>query len=398
MVSNTTYATTAPYLGLKHDGVASEESRAAFPCSDTQYVLPKFIQLFPRASHPQTVQIEARSDAWAKRRLGPCCKDAAALTDWLSMRISLYGPMGWPHGATERVYTMSNWWNLTTFIDDLAVLSGDWRTSNGQLARLTETLMTVLEGGEPPEEPHDVDVLAAALKEIWDNITSTSTRALQRRIIDSIGILLDGYQGEVRWREKRRVPDLETYLEVRDKSFNSAMIAAMTEFVLGIDLTDVMRTEPEIFRRLHKNFSYQLIFTNDVFSFRKEWIDGDLFNAIGVFCATEGMPLQRAVDHARDLAVQHGREFIATRNDLLGSGLGQRSDVQQYVRELGYNMAGSEEYQLLNPRYYGVGYRWDGTRTGLLDLTTLDAQFLPIPSQRSALTTASSQSGPPHET
>ncbi|MEU7137125.1 terpene synthase family protein [Streptomyces sp. NPDC046261] len=226
-----------------------------------------------------------------------------------------------------------------------------------------------------PDAP-DVAMVRSAFQGTLEPVLALMPEGLRERYIAINERTLAAGVEEVKAEAQGRVLDVESYLRLRPVAVYGYWMGAHTEFTLGIDLTEDLSTHPEL-ASLVDNVALSLALVNDLFSFRKEYYEGEMLSCVWVFHVKEGLSLQGAVDKTCDLINQNESEFIAKRDRILAGELGKRGDIRAYLAGLGYSMSGNLHYHRSCPRYHGLDHDWStqivsGLVTLDRDRTTVD--------------------------
>ncbi|HET8659965.1 MAG TPA: cytochrome P450 [Micromonosporaceae bacterium] len=351
---------------------------------EEEFFLPELPRMLPVAYHPKAAQIEMASNAWVCQLLSGCFAGEEDLLRFLRQRNGLYGPLTVPTASEERARNIADWYQFVTVIDSFVSDRSELGASHSRAREVFARVMAQFRGDA---ETSDQFPYGRAAKDMWLRISSGLTPAQVPRFTGSLEAFLRGCAAEIRSKLNGEIPDYETCMAIRTDSFGCAFLELLTEYSLGVDLTDLTGS-PEL-AEVHGHGMRQLILVNDLLSWRKEHEQQDTMTTIRVLREREGMALQSAVDRLCELVEHHEKAYIAARDEVLDGRLGEREDVRAYLRGLDYLIGGSQEFEYLTPRYFGDGFVWDGATSGWLSLTAPVARLRQAPGH---------QAGPGHGT
>jgi|SRR5918992_2902580 hypothetical protein len=344
------------------------------------FYLPELPRLLPYAYHPHAAQIEFMSNGWVRNFLGDCFPSEAELLRFLRQRNGLYGPLTVPKATTERARDIADWYQFVTVIDSFVSDRSALGASHDDARQVFAAIMSDFHG-DPREATAargtDEVAYGRAGRDLWRRFSPGLTPEQKRRLGDSLDAFLRGCAAEIRAKLTGDIPDYETCMAVREDSFGCEFLKLLTEYGVGVDMTEHANSPDFIV--VHTHAMRQLILVNDVLSWRKESAEEDVMTTVRVLCQRYGLSLQQAVDHLCRLIQFHETSYITARDRVLEGPLGKRPEVRGYLEGLDYLLGGSQEFEYLTPRYFGDGSVWDGTTSGWLSLTAPIARFLSAP-------------------
>ncbi|MFD6879980.1 MULTISPECIES: terpene synthase family protein [unclassified Streptomyces] len=331
---------------------------------ELRFSLPAPVDLTPFRLHPQADQIEERSDAWAREHLAAAYPSREALEEFLERRAALWPCMSYPSADPGRLLWFCQWNQYWFMLDDRSVYDSDLAADPGRARRTYAAIRQVLNESLPAAE---VPGRLRPLADLWAQSGPLMPAGLRARFAASTEDLLDGFEAEAALRaDSAHTPD--DLVTARRKASGVWMCTTFVEWGLGIDLTDDFAAHPAL-GRLSVLAGEQMIYHNEILSFRKEHFSGDTMNLVTAWAGPGLHRLQEAVDRAHAAATRAEEDFVTERDLILAGPLGERADVRAYLDELGYLMAGCLRYEYLVPRYHGPGHLWDGTMSGTVILT-----------------------------
>lgn len=349
-----------------------------------EFFLPPLPRLLPVGYHPEATRIEIASNGWIRRMLGSCFANEQDLLVFLRQRNGLYGPLTVPYAEEARVQNITDWYQfvtvIDTFVSDRSGLGGSHTDAGAVFASLVNGLRAGSSHGSDPEAGGAARLYGSAAQDLWERISAGMSEAQADRLFASLEAFLRGCAVEIAAKLNGRVVDFESCMRVRVDSFGCDFLQLLTEYAAEVDMTATLATG--ILDDVHHHAMRQLIFVNDLLSWRKEYQDEDTMTTVRVLCEDEGLPLQAAVNRLCALVEWHEQEYLAARDRLLAGPAGEDAAVSAYLSGLDYLIGGSQEFEYLTPRYFGDGAVWDGSTSGWLSLTAPVARFREAPSVR----------------
>jgi len=325
----------------------------------TRYYLRDLDLTLSTTWHPRAMEWEARSHEWSEELLVEAGQDRLALEA----------------GAVD-----SPWWVCVCFpatIDD-ARMTDLARMSLGYFFMDDSIYTSYLTGGRMGEiireftgavaDPHvrPTTFLGRFMAETWRSMTGRMSPGLRERWIAATEKFVRGTAAEVAARAAGQEFTAEGYRQMRDESMASAIIHLFGEYSVGIDMTDDIASDPDLFDRIWNVVNDHFMYVNDLFSFRKEYCDGGDFEHSLVYTGVtvDGLTLQQSIDRLCAQVEASERRYRDLCQEVLQEYRGaEPSKMIAYLRQLERNMAGSRDYSYIASRYHGRGFaRAEGNR------------------------------------
>ncbi|MGW2600293.1 terpene synthase family protein [Streptomyces klenkii] len=326
--------------------------------------LPEIKRILPTKRHPAYATVEAENQQFIPSLRRPYYRNGEELARNLEDLHALWGCLVNPSSTTPRsiqyAHWISNWFAVDDLLSDAEKAGCFPEVAEAVIREITPVLQyRDFEHGEGEHR--------RAAKSTLYPIYADMTEGIRGRFIGEMLEFVTLYQQEVEMRMRGEIPDFPEYMAIHTAS-GCWCNTTLAEYGLGMDLTEELQQYPKLrqaCRIVHESF----VFANDLFSFRKEYFQGDYGNAISVFMVNEGLSLQESVDKLCSLIEEAESRFTVLRRQILSGPLGSRSDIRSYLDELGYCMSGNLEWSYLTPRYHGAGFVWNGQRLGTVVLT-----------------------------
>lgn len=295
--------------------------------------------------NPEYPAIYERHAAWC-RRLLPFV-DAAAMTQFFERRYPMFDALIFPAGLPQRIVHSSCMNSLMFEVDDLAL----------QQHAAFDEIASDRTTGHP---------YGPAFSDIWKTLEGHMPERVFRRYRDGWQDCFRGILAEREYTNSGNLPDFDSYLAIRQLSFGFQPLVVCVEYVLGIDLSDIIGADPDILRAQRAVCMHALL-VNDLLSFRKEVSHGDLFNVVAILSYVHCRPLQTALDITGTLIRDVDAEIIRAHAQLRRRYC-HMPQILMYLTALTALCAGNLRWSLETTRYHGSGFGWNGMRSGSLTI------------------------------
>jgi len=175
--------------------------------------------------------------------------------------------------------------------------------------------------------------LARAFENIWNRAREYTTASQLLEFAEGNRAYFGGMLWEANNRCANIVPDEVSYLTFRPAAGAVPSFFALIEPLERISLNASTRDCPEL-RELAKMAGNIICWTNDLLSYDKERIHGDVHNLVTVFEKHRGLPPPNAAREVVDLVNTVTGEFIALSESLPNFEAPEREKVATYLQVL----------------------------------------------------------------
>ena len=103
----------------------------------------------------------------------------------------------------------------------------------------------------------------------------------QRRLSSAMKDFLDASIKQLKYQEENHFPDLDTYKSLRLHSIGCLIYSVPFELAVGLDLSNDFLQHPLV-NALQRVLCFQIMFVNDIYSFQKEFSEGDFINLLPI--------------------------------------------------------------------------------------------------------------------
>jgi hypothetical protein len=250
---------------------------------------------------------------------------------------------GFPTASRDGLQLVADWTLWFCMLDD-HIEELHCADLDGYLGRMLEIL-------------HSDDVIAkdsfeVALGDLRRRVGALPTGTLER-FREAVAELFAGFAQEAREHARGLVPPVATYLELREVTVGLKVILTLAEAVEAIDLPDDVLRHPAI-RQLATRTCNIVGWSNDLFTYEKEMIQGEIHNLVMAVMIEDGKTLAEAVT----VTVQrHDREVCGFIQDveLLPCFGAADPEVRRYVEMLRCWIRGHLDWARETGRYQPSG-------------------------------------------
>jgi len=161
---------------------------------------------------------------------------------------------------------------------------------------------------------------------------------------------------------------LDEYIDIRRDSSGLKPLIDFLEYTLQVDLPEAVAEHP-VMQSLKQCVNDFCTWSNDIFSFKKEYASRDTYNMVIIVMKTKGLELQSAIDYVGDMCLQSMRSFCEYEKQLPSWGPGIDKDVARYMKGLQNWLIACLHWSYISGRYFG--------RKGSEVKKTLTVELLP---------------------
>lgn len=237
----------------------------------------------------------------------------------------------------DKIYNITNFYTLLFIIDDL--LENDINSNlNGK------RYVYILENKLEP-----FTVIEKTFKNVWGLIKKDLSNTQKIRFIKYIKEWIDGAEYLAKFNENI---DRNTYMYYRFKSIGARSSFISIEYGLGIDFEHEIL---ESYKEIHKMAAENIIFVNDLFSYRKEIYENkNNPNIVKIIMREKNCSLQEAIDFLEIDIKDNYKQFEILYKKLLIKY--NNNDVKKYLDGLYNLIIGNLQWSCISPRYHGVDF------------------------------------------
>ncbi|KAH7928018.1 terpenoid synthase [Leucogyrophana mollusca] len=202
-----------------------------------------------------------------------------------------------------------------------------------------------------PDGPRPKYPYAAMFHDLLRRFRETSTPGAYTRFIRAFEEWSSSQVKQARNRSQDRIASVDEFIQMRRATIGGAMVEAMIEYSLDLDLPDVVFDNP-IIKAMSDATNDLMTWPNDLCSFNKEQSDGDYQNLVFCVMNERNVGLQRAIDILTDMLSQRVEDYIGLKNSLPSFGPEVDAELARYLRALENFVQGTVLWYYLSPRYF----------------------------------------------
>ena len=209
-----------------------------------------------------------------------------------------------------------------------------------------------------------IRVLWESARDWWEEMRQLGMSPRQQyRFLSAVERYLDASMKQVAFRQLRHVPSVDTYKELRHQSAGWYVSSVILEFVWGLDPPDEIVEHP-LLSALNVAASSHIMLVNDIFSFPKELLAGDIMNLVAVLTwhnlgrsqhSVEAL-VQETVSQLLGLVREADEECVllmeTIRATVQGGQLGKEAAaMEKYVQGVSDWLSGCLQWHRISRRY-----------------------------------------------
>jgi hypothetical protein len=278
--------------------------------------------LFPKV-HPDASSVHEGSIRWA-RELG-------MLPTEQQVRTAHKAKAGWlvarafPTAIPQGLQLVADWTVLFCVLDDHTEKLG----SADEVAAYLQRLLGVLRADTAGSCD---DPFAAGMRDLGQRLRAMASPSHVTRFVDRMAELFAGNVAEARNREHAQIPGLASYLALREVTIGLQVMFSLAEVLEQFTLPERVRDHPAL-QRLAARTSRIVGWANDLFTYEKEIIGGQIHNLVLVLMTERGLPIAEAMAAAVALHDDEVRGFLREVEQLPSFGIADPA-VQRLVEML----------------------------------------------------------------
>ncbi|KAH7443271.1 hypothetical protein KP509_02G028100 [Ceratopteris richardii] len=333
-------------------------------------VIPPIPCSFPWRNHPDYKALTEMSDAWVLANFtnlpGADGRPSSfAAEHMIKSAFHMQATLPFADGISERmppIIKMMDWYfMIDNILDDPSEMGADPERAD----KVVDSVLTVFRDTyvHPCPSPSPlVRILTDTAAEWWAEMCVGMPPKQKARLSKAFCDYLEANRMQVPYRNSRQLPDLETYLQVREDSIGWWPCAVLIEHCQGFELDDEALSHP-LMVELQKNTVQHIFMTNDITSFKKEYMQGDFCNIVSILYfrklydpkrdpQSPAPTLQGAVLEAIEMIRERDENAVKLMEQIRNCPkLISKPGVEQYLEGLGLWISGTIYWHLASGRY-----------------------------------------------
>lgn len=262
-------------------------------------------------------------------------------------KFDLFAALSFPDADCMHLETclMFFFWAFST--DDLSD-EGDLQSKPDEVQAGHDISVSVYTN---PDGPRPQYPYAAMLYDLLTRFRGTSTIGAYHRFIKAFEEWSDSQVAQSRNRSQDRMPSVDEFILMRRATIGGALVEAMVEYSLDLDLPDVVFENP-IIKAMSDATTDLMTWPNDLCSFNKEQADGDYQNLVFCIMHERDVGLQEAINILTDMLNQRVDDYIKFKSQLPSFGADVDAELARYLHALENFTQGTVLWYYLSPRYF----------------------------------------------
>ncbi|KAG1898866.1 terpenoid synthase [Suillus fuscotomentosus] len=262
-------------------------------------------------------------------------------------KFDLFAALSFPDADSAHLETciMFFFWAFST--DDLSD-EGDLQSKPDAVQAGHDISVSVYTNpdGSRPKYPY-----AAMLYDLLTRFRGTSTIGAYNRFIKAFEAWSSSQVSQSRNRSQDRMPSVEEFILMRRATIGGALVEAMIEYSLDLDLPDVVFENP-IIKAMSDATTDLMTWPNDLCSFNKEQADGDYQNLVFCIMHERDVGLQEAINILTEMLNQRVDDYVNLKSQLPSFGADVDAELEIYLHALENFTQGTVMWYYLSPRYF----------------------------------------------
>ncbi|KAI5069061.1 hypothetical protein GOP47_0015362 [Adiantum capillus-veneris] len=340
--------------------------------------LPAMTCSFASEVHPQYEQVKVECDEWIERVAElPSQAARCFLRDCLLPRlVCRFIPGALPGRRLLQAIKLVAWLMIADDDDDDPTVLGSDYTATCHRADRILTILTQPADAFVDQRLWNYDLLddrlskrcsrqLATLADLWREMSPDMSPLLRSRFTSSMVDYLEGIKMQASLRKQGRVPNVESYIQIRRHASFTIPAFIIAEYASGIELDQAAVDNANVMQLMNNAVDYISLW-NDIFSCYKEILVGDYFNLPSILymhatpitnSATNCAYFQHAINHVAQLT----QDLEASCASLIESLIEEHSKpsvdpsrryhIYSYIEVITLGMSGALAWFSETPRY-----------------------------------------------
>ncbi|EIM81486.1 terpenoid synthase [Stereum hirsutum FP-91666 SS1] len=262
-------------------------------------------------------------------------------------KFDLYAALSFPDADLQHLETCLAFFFWAFSTDDLSD-EGDLQSKPEEVQVGVDISTSALSSHAPTSLDFPY---AAMLQSLFNRIKTTATKGASERFIQAFKDWSSSQVMQSRNRSKLLLPSVEDFILMRRNTIGAALVEAMIEYSLDLDLPDYVFRDPVVIAMSEATTDI-MTWPNDLCSFNKEQADGDYQNLVCCLMAQYDLGLQDAVDRLVGMISTRVRDYITLKEQLPLFGAEVDTMLRKYHAALEHYVQGTIVWYYSSPRYF----------------------------------------------
>ncbi|MFE4334809.1 terpene cyclase [Streptomyces sp. NPDC056831] len=311
--------------------------------------LPDIYCPFPQRTNPHVGHTRVHLDSWI-RNTGLVHRDSAR-ERFDQADFGAFVGMVYPNAGSKNLDLVADWFVWLFLVDD-QLDDGHLGRSPERVRDVVAVMRSVIEGtgtGTLPDE--DLPAAVVALVDLWERTTPTAAAHWRTRF----GWHLTTYlTTATTWEAGNRaagvVPSEETYIAKRRHTGAIHVCMDLIEIVAGIEAPESIHNDSRFIAALEASCNV-VCWANDVYSYEKEQMLGEIHNLVHLVRHHRGYGKQQALEHVCAEIATETERFLTAEAELLAAYPQLSWMLAPYLDGMRSWMRGNLDWSRQTPRY-----------------------------------------------
>ncbi|MFB6781627.1 terpene cyclase [Streptomyces sp. NPDC056352] len=311
--------------------------------------LPDIYCPFPQRTNPHVAHTREHLDHWT-RNTGLVHRDSAR-ERFEQADFGAFVGMVYPTANEPNLDLVADWFVWLFLVDDQ--LDDGYLGRSPERVRDVVTLMrSVVEGtGTGPLPDEDLPAAVVALADLWERTTPNAAAHWLRRFAwHLVTYLTTATTWEAGNRADGVVPSEETYIAKRRHTGAIHVCMDLIEIVAGIEAPESIHNDPRFIVAVEASCNV-VCWANDVYSYEKEQVLGEIHNLVHLVRHHRGYGKQQALEHVCAEIATETERFLAAEAELLMAYPQLSGMLLPYLDGMRSWMRGNLDWSRQTPRY-----------------------------------------------
>nr|BBH51515.1 putative sesquiterpene synthase [Clitopilus sp.] len=262
-------------------------------------------------------------------------------------KFDIFAALSFPEADLEHLTTCLIFFLWAFATDDLSD-EGEFQSQPDQVQHGHDISCSILDDDDAPQPDYPY---AAMLWDLLRRLRSTGHMGMYKRFKQAF---LDFSSSQVQQSTNRnvdRIPPVDEFILMRRKTIGAALVEAMVEYSLDLDIPSYVWEHPVIVG-MSQATSDIMTWPNDLCSFNKEQADGDYQNLVCVLQHNHGLELQEAIDLLTKMISDRVQDYVDLKNQLPSFGPDVDPALHTYLTALEQFVQGTVVWYYSSPRYF----------------------------------------------
>ncbi|THH09110.1 hypothetical protein EW146_g8788 [Bondarzewia mesenterica] len=262
-------------------------------------------------------------------------------------RFDLFAALAFPNADQVHLETCLAFFLWAFSTDDLSD-EGELQARPQDVQAGVDISMSILYN---PDAPRPQYPYAAMLHDILRRIRMTATSGTCYRFARAFEDWSRSQIKQAHNRSVSKMPSVEEFIIMRRATIGGAMVEAMIEYSMDIDLPYYVFKDPVIIG-MSEAATDVLTWPNDLCSFNKEQADGDYQNLVCALMVERRVDLQTAIDLLTDMLSERVRDYANLKTKLPSFGREIDAQLVIYHKNLEHFVQGTIVWYYASARYF----------------------------------------------